>query len=87
MFTFIRVRRRGGTSGTRFGCGFGNLVVSSPGVGAGGAAGLDAAFVLNFFGIVKEGLEEAFFGPFVFAHEDGGGGGGDVEDVYDCVLG
>lgn len=42
------------------------------------ATGFDTAFFLDFVGIVKEGLEESFFGPFVFAHEDAGCGGGDV---------
>ena len=75
MFTF-----GGRTSGTTFGRSFGDLVVSP---GAAGAASFDAAFVLNFFGVVEEGLEEAFFGPFMFTHEDGGSGGGDIEDIYD----
>jgi hypothetical protein len=47
----------------------GHLVVSPT---AAGATGLDATFFLYFFWVVKEGLEESFFGPFVFTHEDGG---------------
>jgi hypothetical protein len=47
---------------------FGNLVFSAVGGGSGATSGLDAAFLLDLVGIVEEGLEETFFGPFVFAH-------------------
>jgi len=47
------------------------------------AAGVDAAFLLNFLRVVEKGLEEPFLGPFVLAHENLGGAGGDSEDFRD----